>query len=134
MELNDATRAALTSGKLAHLVTLNRGGSPQVSLVYVGLDGDTIVSGHLGEYRKIKNVRRDPRVSLSIETGDGIPGFDNYLVVEGSAEAVEGGAPEWLQKLTHDYSGPEVEFPPPGSPPGFLLRITATRVYGIGPW
>ena len=83
--LNDATRPALTSGKLVHLVTLNPDGSPRVSLVYVGLDGDTIVSGHLGEYRKIKNVPRDPRISLSIGTGDGIPGFDNYLVVEASA-------------------------------------------------
>jgi len=46
--LNDAVRQVLTSGHLAHLVTLNADGSPQVTLVWVGLDGDEIVCAHLG--------------------------------------------------------------------------------------
>ena len=69
MVLNEAARAALNSGRLAHLVTLNPDGSPQVTIVWVGLDGDEIVSGHLGAWQKVKNVRRDPRVALSTETG-----------------------------------------------------------------
>ena len=69
MILNAAICAALNSGRLAHLVTLNSDGSPQVSIVWVGLDGDEIVSGHLGAWLKVKNVRRDPRVALSMETG-----------------------------------------------------------------
>jgi hypothetical protein len=31
------------TGRLAHLVTLNKDGGPQVSIVWVGLDGDEIV-------------------------------------------------------------------------------------------
>ena len=59
--LNDATRTTLTSGRLAHLVTIDPNGSPQVSIVWVGLDGDEIVSGHLGDrQKKLRNVRRDP--------------------------------------------------------------------------
>ena len=42
MILNDTVRQALTTGHLAHLVTLNKDGSPQVSIVWVGLDGDEI--------------------------------------------------------------------------------------------
>ena len=68
MSLPDSARAMIESGRLAHLVTLNRDGSPQVSCVWVGLDGDEIVSAHLcATQKKLRNVRRDPRVSLSIE-------------------------------------------------------------------
>jgi Pyridoxamine 5'-phosphate oxidase len=57
--LNDKVRQALTAGNLTHLVTLNKDGSPQVSIVWVGLDGDEIVCAHLNLYQKLKNIRRD---------------------------------------------------------------------------
>jgi hypothetical protein len=44
MILNDAVRQALTAGRLAHLVTLTTVGSSQVTLVWVGLDGDDLTS------------------------------------------------------------------------------------------
>ena len=85
--LNRQARALLESDALAHLVTLNSDGSPQVSCVWVGLDGDEIVSGHLrAEQRKLQNVARDPRVSLSIEgTELQPPGLRHYLVEIGRA-------------------------------------------------
>jgi PPOX class probable F420-dependent enzyme len=135
IQLNDAARAALTSGRLAHLVTLNRDGSPQVSCVYVTLDGDEIVSAHLGDYRKVRNVRRDPRVALSVEAeGSLAPGFANYLTVEGTATIVDGGAPAVLRRIMTDYFGPDTPFPPPGAPEGYVTRILPQRVYGVGPW
>jgi pyridoxamine 5'-phosphate oxidase-like protein len=67
--LNSAARDAVTGGHLAHLVTINPDGSPQVSVVWVGLDGEEIVSGHMGERQKLRNVRRDARVVLSMQTG-----------------------------------------------------------------
>jgi len=133
--LNDAARRALTSGRLAHLVTLDSDGSPQVSCVYVGLDGDDIVCGHLAEYRKVRNVRRDGRVALSMEAeGAAAPGFANYLVVSGTARVDAGGAPALLRRLTVDYFGPDAAFPPPGAPEGFVTRIAPESVYGTGPW
>ena len=53
MVLNDNVRQALTAGHLAHLVTLNPDGSPQASVVWVGLDGDEIVCAHLGSWKKV---------------------------------------------------------------------------------
>jgi hypothetical protein len=44
--LTDDIRGALTSGRLGHLATANPDGSPQVSVVSIGLDGDDIVVGH----------------------------------------------------------------------------------------
>ena len=130
-------RELIESGALAHLVTLNSDGSPQVSCIWVGLDGDELVSGHLSpEQQKLRNVRRDPRVSLSFEgTRVHPPGLKEYLVVHGRARLEEGGAPELLQRLAHVYLGPEVTFPPMDDPPpGFTMRTAVERVGGVGPW
>ena len=134
--LTDDVRAALTSGHLAHLTTLNTDGSPQVSVVWVGLDGGDVVSGHLGMRQKLRNVQRDGRVVLSLETGVRNPmGLDEYLVVHATGRVTEGGGPELLQRLAHVYLGPDVKFPPfDDPPPGYVLRMTPTRVTGVGPW
>jgi PPOX class probable F420-dependent enzyme len=136
VEIPPEARAVLESDRLAHFVTLNPDGSPQVSCVWVGLEGDEIVSGHLGRWQKVRNVERDPRVSLSVET-DTVNeiGLLEYLVVHGRARIQEGGAPELLQRLAYTYIGPDVVFPPVSEPPpGFVTRITVERLGGVGPW
>jgi PPOX class probable F420-dependent enzyme len=137
MRLPPEVRRMIESGRLAHLVTLNRDGSAQVSCVWVGIENDEIVSAHLSDrQQKLRNVRRDPRVSLSIEgTEIQPPGLLQYLVVHGRARITEGGGPELLQQLAYRYLGPDVKFPRmPDPPPGFVLRIEVERVAGIGPW
>ncbi|HEY3140953.1 MAG TPA: PPOX class F420-dependent oxidoreductase [Acidimicrobiales bacterium] len=134
--LSDEVRAVLTAGHLAHLTTINPDGSPQVSLIWIGLEDDEIVSGHLGARQKLRNVQRDPRVVLSLETGVRNPtGLDEYLVVRAEGRVTEGGAAELLQRLAKVYLGPDVKFPPiDDPPPGFILRMTPTKVGGVGPW
>jgi PPOX class probable F420-dependent enzyme len=136
VEIPPEARGVLESDRLAHLVTLNPDGSPQVSCVWVGLEGDEIVSGHLGTWQKVRNVERDPRVALSVEAkGTNELGLQEYLVVHGRARIQEGGAPELLQNLARTYIGPDAVFPPmPDPPPGFVMRITAERIGGVGPW
>jgi len=137
MVLPDSARTVLTSGALAHLVTINPDGSPQVACVWVGLDGDEIVSGHLrATQQKLRNIERDPRVALSIEaTEANAIGMRHYLVVHGVARITEGGAPELLHELAQTYVGPGTAFPPmPDPPPGVVLRITPERIGGVGPW
>jgi PPOX class probable F420-dependent enzyme len=136
-EIPAEVRAVIESGALAHLVTLNPDGSPQVSCIWVGLDGDELVSGHLnGNQRKLRNVRRDPRVSLSFEAKQGdTAGMRHYAVLRGHARLTEGGAADLLQRLAYTYIGPGVTFPPmPDPPPGFVMHIEVDRVGGFGPW
>jgi PPOX class probable F420-dependent enzyme len=118
---------------LAHLVTLDPDGRPQVSIVWIGVDGDELVAAHLPEHRKVRNIRRDPRVALSVEAGTRNEiGLDEYIVIHGSARITEGGAAALLQQLARVYLGPEVKFPPMDEPPaGFVTHISVERV---GAW
>lgn len=141
MKVDDSVREFIGSGVDATLVTLNADGSPQASLVWMVLrstaDGDELVSAHLGtNYRKLRNIRRDPRVVITVV---GQRPADEpvtpYLVVTGSARLEEGGAPELLTELTA-VRAPEFigKFPPAGSPPGVLTRVRIEKVGGVGPW
>lgn len=137
MTLPDSAKELIRSGALGHLVTTNSDGSPQVTCVWVGVDGDDLMTAHLNpRLRKLENVRRDPRVTLSFEgTEIQPPGLRQYVVVHGRATIEEGGAPELLQELARTYLGPDAKFPPmQDPPPGVRLRIAVERVGGIGPW
>jgi PPOX class probable F420-dependent enzyme len=134
--IGDGVRQVLDSDALAHVATVDPDGKPHVTLAWVGLEDGEIVFGTLGDQRKLRNVRRDPRVTISIETDrTNAMGLREYLVVYGSARVTEGGAPELLQRLAHTYLGPDVTFPPmPDPPPGFVTRVAIERVAGIGDW
>ena len=132
----DSARAVLESAALAHLVTLETDGSPQVTVVWVGLDGDEIVAAHMPENRKVRNIRADGRVALSVETTTrNAYGLMEYLVIYGTARITEGGAPALLQRLAHTYIGPDMTFQPGPDPrPGFITRISVDRIAGVEPW
>ena len=109
--LPDSARAVLESPARAHLVTLNPDGSPQVSIVWVGLDGDEIVAGHLPEHRKVRNIRNDSRVALSLETGKrNAMGLTEYLVIYGTARITEGGAASFSRDSLTPISAPVSAF------------------------
>jgi PPOX class probable F420-dependent enzyme len=105
-------------------------------MAWVGLEGDEIVFGTLDDQRKLRNLRRDPRISISIEgTRTNEWGLREYLVLSGTARVTEGGAPQLLQRLAHTYLGPDITFPAmPNPPPGYVTRMRVERVSGIGPW
>ena len=139
MKLNDAARDLIGNGADATLVTLNPDGSPQVTLVWVALqsspDGDELVTAHLSEHQKVRNVRRDPRVALTILSPGAVGKVMRpYLSITGTARIVEGGAPELLAQLAQTLAAPDSGFPPPDAPPGYLTRIRIEKVGGVGPW
>jgi hypothetical protein len=104
--------------------------------VWVGLDGEDIVAVHLPGHKKVRNIRRDGRVALSLESDSksGM-GVTEYLVVYGQAQIETGGAPELLQKLARVYLGPDVNFPPMDDPPpDFITRIKVKKISGVVPW
>jgi PPOX class probable F420-dependent enzyme len=134
--LSPAAEALLDSAAVATVVTIDPDGAPHISSAWVGIEDGEIVIGTLDDQRKLRNLRRDPRVALTIQS-DVVNrwGLREYLVINGTARVTEGGAPELLQRLAHTYLGPDVVFPAmPNPPPGFVTRIRVERTSGIGPW
>jgi PPOX class probable F420-dependent enzyme len=139
VKLDDNARVLIGSGADATLVTINPDGSPQVSVVWVALQttqegDDEIVTAHLMEHQKVRNVRRDPRVALTVISTDQSAPMTPYLSIQGTARIEEGGAPEVLTELAHTMIGPDANFPPPNAPPGWLTRIRIDKIGGMGPW
>jgi PPOX class probable F420-dependent enzyme len=102
----------------AHLATLMRDGSPQVTPVWVDYDGKYVrVNSALGRV-KDKNMRRDPRVSLSIQDPENPY---RYLEIRGKVvEITQNGADDHINKLSQKYLGkPEYPYRKPGE-----VRVT----------
>lgn len=136
MKIPESIRTLVESGCPAHFVTLNRDGSPHLTLVWVGLQGDEIVAAHLVANQKVKNLRRNPQVAISLQApSKSALGLTEYAVLYGKAYPELGGAPELLQQLAGVYLGPGIKFPPmENPPPGFITRVTVERIAGVGPW
>jgi PPOX class probable F420-dependent enzyme len=136
IRLPDTACELLESDAVAHVVTLDKDGGPQVTAAWVGIDGNEIVFATLPDQRKLENLRRNPRIALSVpSTKRNQWGLLEYLVVYGTARVTEGGAAALLQRLAYTYIGPDVVFPNvPDPPPGFVTRITPERIGGVGPW
>jgi len=136
MKIPQSLKDLIASGAHAHLVTMNKDGSPHVTVVWVGIENDEIVAAHLPRNQKVRNIERNGQVVLSLEASTKSSyGLMEYAVVHGEARITEGGAPELLQKLAHVYIGPSAKFPPMDNPPpGYITRIHVTRIEGVGPW
>jgi PPOX class probable F420-dependent enzyme len=135
-QLSQSAADLLASDAVATVATINTDGSPHLSLAWVGVEDGEVVFGTLGDQRKLRNLRRDPRIALTIQServNDW--GLREYLVLDGTARVTEGGAPELLQHLARTYLGPDVVFPAmPNPPPGFVVRIRVDRIGGIPDW
>lgn len=134
--LDESVKDVIRGPYFAHLATLNESGSVHISMVWAGLDGDEVVVATMSDQKKLHNMRRDPRVTVSFQTDrDNEMGLREYLVIKGRATVTAGGAPELLAELAKTYLGPEAKFPPmPDPPPGFVTRIRVDHLGGVGPW
>jgi PPOX class probable F420-dependent enzyme len=128
--LNDAVRKLLDDPNLAVLATINPDGSPQASVVWVSRDGDDVLISTAAGRRKDKNLRRDPRVSLSIIDKDDPL---QYAEIRGEATVTEDVDRRFAAALAEDYEGPGAGQEYLDLPPEIVrvvVRITPRRVLG----
>jgi PPOX class probable F420-dependent enzyme len=132
--ITPAARAFIETGPFGHIVTLNPDGTPHVSLAWVGVDGDELVWSTFSDQRKIANLRRDPRISVSFQAKEPDGGFlYPYLVAQGTATITEGGALDVMDRLSPAYIGAD-QFPNRNVPAGLTIRVRVERLYGAGTW
>jgi PPOX class probable F420-dependent enzyme len=133
--LTDELRQLVSTGPLCHLSNINPDGSPQVTVVWVGVEGDELVTAHLPHNQKVRNMERDPRVVLSFLAPHQEGAFlQPYAAVRARA-TVSRSDDAWdvLDRLAKVYIGPHTTFPAPRGP-GFVVTYAVEKVGGIGPW
>ena len=113
--LDETTRELLDGKNFATVATVNPDGGPQTSVVWILRDGDTVLFSAVASRRKVLNLTRDPRVSLTV--------FDlanPYQSVElrGTAELTGDPGKSLPRALSQKYLG---EDPPPE--PDELARV-----------
>ncbi|MFC9326531.1 PPOX class F420-dependent oxidoreductase [Kitasatospora sp. NPDC057015] len=128
--LNDAVRKLLDAPNSAVLATLNPDGAPQTSVVWVGREGDDLVVSTAAGRRKEKNIRRDPRVSLTVYDP---ANPDVYAEVRGTATVTEDEGRRLAAALADQYEGPgagQEYLDLPATQVRLVIRITPARVLG----
>ena len=136
ISLSAPAQALLGSDAVAHVWTSNPDGSPQVSVVWVIVDGDDIVFGADTSSKKVRNLRVNPRVVLSVE--DDVrnhKGYQHHLVVHGRATVHDGPDPALMDRLAHKYLGlSRHPLALRDAPSSVVVRVAVARIAGVGPW
>lgn len=122
----------LLEGKhFANVATLNPDGSPQVTPVWVDHDGDTILINTAKGRLKDRNLRRDPRVAISIPDS-GNP-YRALLIQGRVTEITEDGADQHIDALAKRYIDQDVyPFRQPGEVRVKILIEPEKATFGGG--
>jgi PPOX class probable F420-dependent enzyme len=110
----------------AHLATLMPDGRPQVTPVWVDFDGRHVIINSAKGRVKDRNLRRDPRVALSIQDPENPY---RYLEVRGKVvEVTEEGADQHIDKMAKKYMGQDRY---PGRSPGEVRVLYKIKPEGF---
>ncbi|WP_443216978.1 PPOX class F420-dependent oxidoreductase [Saccharothrix sp. ALI-22-I] len=127
MELNALVRARLAAPNFWHLATVNPDGSPQVTPMWVDVEGDHVMFNTSRGRVKEENLRRDPRVSLSCVAPENP--YDRVEIRGRVVRFVEGDEAErCMDRLAKKYVGTDrYEWLVPGEQRVMVL-VEPTRV------
>ncbi|WP_434742597.1 PPOX class F420-dependent oxidoreductase [Micromonospora sp. SH-82] len=127
--LTDKDRALLAEPQLAHVATIEPDGSPHVTPVWVDTDGEHIIFNTAKGRQKYTNIQRNPVVAVSV-----VDKADDYrtLWVKGTADFVEEGADEHIDRMTQKYLGQETYPFRQAGEERVIVRITPTHKLGRG--
>ncbi|MDA0270248.1 MAG: PPOX class F420-dependent oxidoreductase [Chloroflexi bacterium] len=121
----------LTREVYAHIVTLNRDGSPHVTLVWVEARDGAVSFNTARGRKKTRNLERDPRIVVSVQDA-GNP--RQYAVFSGTARLIDEGAIEQIDGLAKKYLGRDVYPAHRPDEPRVRVDVDLERITGMGPW
>ncbi len=130
IKLPDSARKVLQDKAYGHVVTFGAGGRPQVTMVWMDADGDEVLFNTAEGRKKLQNLRRDPRVIVSVQDRNDPQA---YMVIHGTATLTEAGADAHIDKLTKRFLGVDKY---PYRQPGekrLMVRIKVDRIGGFAP-
>ena len=128
--LPQSVKTLLLDKAYGHVVTSNGEGKPQVTMVWMDVDGDEGLFNTAEGRRKAQNLRRDSRIIVSVQDRSNLQA---YAVFHGKARITETGADEHIDKLAKRFLGADkYQFRQPGEK-RLIVRISVDRIGGFGP-
>jgi PPOX class probable F420-dependent enzyme len=124
--LSDKVKQLLGKQAFAHLATVMPDGSPQVSPVWVDVEGDTILVNSAEGRLKDKNIQRDKRVALSLTNPENP--YQAVMIRGRVTEITKQGADQHIDKMAKKYLGKDKY---PGRAPGevrVLYKIEPEKI------
>ncbi|MBI1960446.1 MAG: PPOX class F420-dependent oxidoreductase [Candidatus Rokubacteria bacterium] len=100
--LPQSVKKILQDKAYGHVVTFNAEGKPQLTMVWVDGEGDEVLFNTADGRLKPKNLRRDPRVIISVQDHNDP---QSYMVFHGRASVTESGADEHIDTLARRFLG-----------------------------
>lgn len=127
--LPQPVRTLLEDKAYGHVVTLNAKGQPRLTMVWMDVDGDEVLFNTAEGRQKTQDLRRDPRVIVSVQDRNNPQA---YAVFHGKARITEEGARAHIDKLAKRFLGVD-KYPGPPTETRVLVRISVDRISGVGP-
>ena len=128
--LPQSVKKILQDKAYGHVVTFNAEGKPQLTMVWMDGEGDEVLFNTADGRLKPKNLRRDPRVIVSVQDHNDP---QSYLVFHGRASVTESGADAQIDTLAQRFLGVDkYPFRRPGEK-RLVVRVKVDRIGGYGP-
>ena len=122
----------LLEGKhFAHVATINSDGTPQVSAVWIGRDGDLVTFNTAEGRVKTDNLRDNPAVAVSVVNQENP--YENLILQGKVVEMTQDGADEDIDALAKRYLDADSY---PGRQPGeerVIVKIEPEKVHHMKP-
>lgn len=128
MALDDATRELIDGKNFATIATINPDGGPQTSVVWVALDDGAVVFSATRARRKVRNLLREPRISVNVYAPDNPY---SYVEIRGTAEITDDTDGALPERLSRKYTGKE--WPEePADVQRVIVRVNPAKVLHFG--
>lgn len=128
--LPESVKKLLQDKAYGHVVTFDADGKPQVTMVWMDVDGDEVLFNTAEGRKKPQNLRRDPRVIVSVHDRHDPQA---YAVLHGKARVTEAGADDHIDTLAKRFlNADKYPFRQPGEK-RLIVRISVDRIGGFGP-
>lgn len=130
VQIPDKARGLLEGSNFCHLATLMPDGTPQLTPVWVDVDGDYVLINTAEGRLKVRNMRRDPRVAVEVSNAENPY---EYVSIQGKVvEEDHDGADQHINKQSKKYLGQdEYPFRQPGEV-RVIFKIEAEKVSTYG--
>ena len=130
VKIPQSLRTMLEDKAYGHVVTFNANGRPELTMVWLDVEGDELLFNTAEGRRKPGNIRRDPRVIVSVQDRKNPQA---YAVFHGRGQVIDAGADAHIDKLAKRFLGADKYPYRRPTEKRLIVRIELDRISGMGP-